>query len=121
MSSNESPVHPSCSDFACSDECCRYGADVFPAEREQLLNEGLASPEEFIGPEVDEEGDLLYRTVVDGRGCKFLLEKRGCRLHAAGKKPLVCIIFPRNHDEAHASYMDGDLPCYPAMFSTVQS
>jgi hypothetical protein len=101
-----------CLKVDCHDECCRYGADVYPEEYAALLEAGLATPEEFTGPEEDEEdGVLLYRTALQARGCIFLKSTRGCRLHESGKKPYVCTIFPRDEAEALEAHLDGYLSC----------
>ncbi len=115
MAQDWQPISFDCRTFDCADACCHYGVDVFPNERQALLDAGLARAEDFIGPEQDEAGDWLYRTRTNEYGCVFLLRSRGCHLHPTGKKPSVCIIFPRDHEEAHESYQAGDLPCYPAM------
>lgn len=115
MTQHWQPISFDCTTFECKDACCRHGADVFPHERDQLVQAGLARPEDFVGPELDDAGDWLFRTRTNSRGCVFLLETRGCRLHPTGKKPAVCIIFPRDVAEVHEAYQDGDLPCYPAM------
>ncbi len=100
-----------CSTFACSDQCCRYGVDVLVKEYNTLIEKELARPGDFSGQEEDEDGVLLYRTVLGRRGCVFLLPKRGCRLHGTKYKPRVCKIFPRDEEEAKEAYQDGYLPC----------
>jgi hypothetical protein len=118
MAENWQPISFDCRTFNCADACCHYGVDVFPHERAALLEAGLAVPENFTEPEVDEMGQLLYRTQTNEYGCVFLLRSRGCRLHPTGKKPSICILYPRDHEEALDSYKDGDLPCYPTMMGT---
>jgi Fe-S-cluster containining protein len=104
---------PDCQRFPCREECCSAGVDVFPQERERLLGEGLASATDFTGPE-DDEGDLLYRTALGARGCVFLREDRGCRLHATGHKPSVCSEVPRDAEEVRELLGYAMLPCHAA-------
>jgi Fe-S-cluster containining protein len=100
----------------CADQCCKYGVDVEIEEYHALIEHGLATPQDFTGPEED-EGCLLYRTALGPRGCIFLLPERGCRLHNTGFKPVVCKIFPRDAEEALEAYEDGYLPCAHAQFA----
>ena len=104
---------PDCLTFPCDDGCCRFGADVWPAERERLIREGHAAADDFEGPERDEEGDLLYRTRTGSRGCVFRKADRGCRLHEFGVKPEVCNLVPRDRAEAKRMFLLGAMPCYP--------
>ncbi len=106
-------VLPDCMTFPCNDGCCKYGADVWPAERDILIVSGHATADDFEGPEEDEEGDLLYRTRIGSRGCVFLNAVRGCRLHLLGTKPEVCRLVPRDRDEAERMYLLDAMPCYP--------
>jgi Fe-S-cluster containining protein len=110
-------IHPPCLTFHCADECCRYGADVEIEEYRRLIDRGLATADEFTGPEED-EGFWMYRTALGPRGCVFLLPGRGCRLHDTGFKPGVCMVFPRDAAEAKEAYEDGYLPCVAEMFRT---
>ena len=104
---------PDCMTFPCAQDCCSHGADVWPAEREALIDAGHARAEQFTGPEPDEDGDWLYRTAVGPLGCVFLAEAgRGCGLHFTGLKPEVCRVVPRDHDEAEELRDDGQLPCF---------
>jgi hypothetical protein len=100
-----------CLNFDCNDQCCQYGADVYPEEYAALLEAGLATQTDFTGPEEEEDGTLLYRTALDKRGCIFLKPTRGCRLHESGIKPYVCTIFPRDEEEAMEAHLDGYLSC----------
>jgi hypothetical protein len=103
---------PDCMTFPCAQDCCSHGADVWPAEREALIAAGHAGAGQFTGPELDDDGDLLYRTAVGPRGCVFLVaEGRGCGLHVTGLKPEVCRVVPRDPDEADELHGDGQLPC----------
>jgi hypothetical protein len=102
---------PPCLKFDCADLCCKYGVDVLPDEYAKLISSHLADPSEFTGPEEDEDGVLLYRTVEGKRGCIFLSDTRGCRLHDTQYKPIVCQLFPRDRAEALEAYQDGYLPC----------
>jgi len=110
ISRNDKPKLSPCLTFPCSDECCTYGADVEIEEYQQLIDHHLAVPEEFTGPEED-DGVMLYRTALGPRGCIFLLPERGCRLHNTPFKPGVCIVFPRDTEEAKEAFEDGYLPC----------
>jgi len=85
--------------------------DVWPHERQRLIDEGLANDNDFTGPEPD-DGDLLYRTALGPRGCVFLLPARGCRLHATGHKPEVCVEVPRDPEEVAELAGYGMLPCH---------
>jgi Fe-S-cluster containining protein len=100
-----------CLKFNCNDLCCSYGADVYIEEYKLLLEKGLASPDDFTGPEEEDDGTLLYRTALGPRGCIFLKSTRGCRLHESGIKPYVCNVFPRDHEEALDAYNEGYLNC----------
>jgi hypothetical protein len=102
---------PPCLKYNCSDLCCKYGVDVLPEEYASLIANHLADPSEFTGPEEDEDGVWLYRTVEGKRGCIFLSATRGCRLHDTQYKPIVCQRFPRDRAEALEAYQDGYLPC----------
>jgi hypothetical protein len=110
ISRNHKPKLSPCLTFACADECCMYGADVEIEEYQKLIENNLAAPGEFTGPEED-EGVMLYRTALGPRGCIFLLPERGCRLHNTQYKPRVCLVFPRDTAEAKEAYEDGYLPC----------
>jgi Fe-S-cluster containining protein len=102
---------PPCLEINCADLCCKYGVDVLPEEYDNLISHNLAQPGEFTGPEEDEEGVLLYRTREGKRGCVFLSDTRGCRLHNTQYKPSTCLVFPRDRAEALEAYQDGYLPC----------
>ena len=104
-----------CMNYPCKDDCCAYGADVWPQERDELLRQNLAQAGDFTGPARDDEGDLLYRTRIGGRGCVFLNPDRGCRLHDTGFKPEVCRVVPRNPAEAEEMHRNGYLPCFHSM------
>jgi hypothetical protein len=110
-SEDHSTSSPDCLKFNCRDKCCMYGADVLPEEYAILISNHLADPGEFTGPEADEDGVMLYRTVEGKRGCIFLSATRGCRLHDTPYKPSVCQLFPRDQAEAQEAYEDGYLPC----------
>lgn len=103
---------PDCMTYPCREECCSYGADVWPDERERMIRAGVATAAEFTGPlEPDECGDVLYRTALGPRGCVFLDARRGCRLHVPGYKPEVCHLAPRDPDEVEEMVEDEILPC----------
>ncbi len=102
---------PPCLKIDCADLCCKYGVDVLPEEYANLIAQHLAEPGEFTGPEADEDGTMLYRTVEGKRGCIFLSSTRGCRLHDTQYKPIVCQLFPRDRAEALEAFQDGYLPC----------
>jgi hypothetical protein len=110
ISRNHKPKLSPCLTFACADDCCTYGADVEIREQRLLIENNLAVPEEFTGPEED-GGVMLYRTALGPRGCIFLLPDRGCRLHNTPFKPSVCLVFPRDTEEAKEAFEDGYLPC----------
>jgi hypothetical protein len=110
ISRNQKPKLSPCLTFACADDCCTYGADVEIKEHKLLIEHNLAKPGEFSGPEED-GGVMLYRTALGPRGCIFLLPDRGCRLHSSKFKPSVCIVFPRDMEEAKEAFEDGYLPC----------
>jgi Fe-S-cluster containining protein len=105
---------PDCRTYPCHEECCSAGVDVFPPERERMLRDGIATEADFTGPETDEEGDVLFRTALGPRGCVFLREDRGCRLHAIGYKPEVCVEVPRDDEEVAEMAELGMLPCHRA-------
>jgi hypothetical protein len=117
-SRNHKPKLSPCLSFACADECCMYGADVEIKEYNQLIEHHLAVPEEFTGPEED-QGVMLYRTALGPRGCIFLLPERGCRLHNTQFKPSVCLVFPRDTEEAQEAFEDGYLPCVEEELSAI--
>jgi hypothetical protein len=100
-----------CLKFGCADLCCKYGVDVLPEEYASLIANHVTDPSEFTGPEEDEDGVWLYRTVEGKRGCIFLSSTRGCRLHDTQSKPIVCQRSPRDRAEALEAYQDGDLSC----------
>jgi len=102
---------PDCRTFPCHDECCFFGADVWPQERARIVRDGLGTEDEFTGPYDDTEGDTLYRTAVGTRGCVFLLPTRGCRLHVSGHKPEACIEFPVDAADADEMVAEDKLPC----------
>lgn len=111
---SEETRHPEfdCISFGCKDECCQYGADVLQKERDLLITGGMAQPDDFMEPTKDEDGNVVCRTRKGPRGCIFLLEKRGCKLHANGRKPTVCLKFPKTSAEATKAYTEGYLPCF---------
>jgi hypothetical protein len=100
-----------CSTFPCREECCSVGVDVWPEERQRMIDDGVAGESDFTGPE-DDDGDLLYRTALGPRGCVFLLPTRGCRLHDTGYKPEVCTEVPRDAEEVAELAGYGMLPCH---------
>jgi len=104
-------LQPDCVTFPCRDDCCSAGCDVWPAERDALLASGMATVADFDEGYEDDEGDWLFRTALGPRGCVFLQEARGCRLHFSGLKPAVCSIVPRHAEEADEMSHDGMLPC----------
>ena len=105
---------PDCLTYPCQQDCCSVGCDVWPRERTALLARGLGSEADFVGPYTDDEGDELFRTAVGVRGCVFLRDDRGCRLHDTGLKPSVCILAPRDPDEVDEMEEEGLLPCREA-------
>ena len=102
---------PDCETFPCREQCCSEGCDVWPHEREALLQHGIAQVSDFDEGYEDDEGDWLFRTALGPRGCVFLSEQRGCRLHTTGLKPAVCIAVPRSIPEADEMAAEGMLPC----------
>jgi len=106
-----------CFSFPCGDSCCQHGADVFAHERDYLISLGMASASDFSGPQTDETGDVLYRTKTGSRGCVFLLDQRGCRLHLSGHKPSVCREWPRNFQEARQAADKDYLPCFSLRYA----
>jgi hypothetical protein len=102
---------PDCRTFPCKEECCSAGVDVWPEERQRMIDGGFATAVDFTGPELDED-DLLYRTALGPRGCVFLDANRGCRLHAIGQKPSVCVAVPRDADEVREMFEDDMMPCH---------
>ncbi|HEX9295650.1 MAG TPA: YkgJ family cysteine cluster protein [Polyangiaceae bacterium] len=103
--------HPDCTTFACKEECCSAGVDVWPEERQRMIDDGVAKADDFTGPELDEE-EWLYRTAIGPRGCVFLQPERGCRLHTIGYKPSVCVQVPRDAEEVAELLDYGMLPCH---------
>ena len=103
--------HPDCMETDCADACCRYGVDVLAEEYERIISLNIASYKEFTKPYIS-DGDILYRTRIRKRGCIFLQPQRGCRLHSTGHKPITCLSFPKNLQEAREAYQDGYLPCF---------
>ncbi len=101
---------PDCRTFPCKEECCSAGVDVWPEERQLLIDANLATEADFTGPELDEE-DLLYRTTLGSRGCVFLDAQRGCRLHVTGLKPSVCVDVPRDKEEVDEMFEENMMPC----------
>jgi Fe-S-cluster containining protein len=104
---------PDCRTFPCREECCSAGVDVWVDERQRMLDDGIASSDDFTGPE-DDDGDVLYRTALGPRGCVFLQPERGCRLHAIGYKPRVCGEVPRDAEEVEELVGYAMLPCHAA-------
>jgi hypothetical protein len=105
-------LQPDCRTFPCKEECCSAGVDVWPEERQRIIDAGHGRAEDFTGPEVDDEDDLLYRTALGPRGCVFLEPTRGCRLHTIGFKPEVCGEVPRDPEEVGELRDYGMLPCH---------
>jgi hypothetical protein len=103
---------PDCCTFPCKEECCSVGVDVWPEERQRMLDDHIATAADFTGPETDEEGDVLYRTALGSRGCVFLQPGRGCRLHSIGYKPSVCGEVPRDAEEVAELVGYDMLPCH---------
>ena len=103
---------PDCRTFPCREECCSAGVDVWPEERQRILDDGIATAAHFTGPETDDEGDVLYRTALGPRGCVFLGDERGCRLHAIGYKPSVCGAVPRDAEEVEEMREEDMMPCH---------
>ena len=106
-----------CFSFPCGDSCCQHGADVFAHERDLLISAGKASASDFSGPTTDKTGDILYRTRTGPRGCVFLMDERGCRLHVSGVKPSVCSVWPRNYREAKRAANENYLPCFSLRYN----
>lgn len=106
-----------CFSFPCGDSCCQHGVDVFSHERELLISEGVATAADFSGPRTDRDGSVMYRTRKGPRGCVFLQDERGCRLHVSGHKPSVCCVWPRTFQEAKRAAGMGYLPCFPLQYN----
>jgi Fe-S-cluster containining protein len=106
-----------CFSFPCADSCCQHGADVFEKERDLLISAGIATASHFSGPKKDKTGTVLYRTQIGTRGCVFLMDDRGCRLHVSGHKPSVCCEWPRTFREAKRAAGEDYLPCFPLRYS----
>ena len=102
---------PDCVTFPCHEECCSEGCDVWPRERDALLQAGLARSSDFSESYEDDDGDTLFRTATTTRGCVFLNPTRGCRLHVTGLKPEVCVLAPRHEAEANEMRDEAMLPC----------
>ena len=102
-----------CVSFPCGDSCCQHGVDVFAHERDLLISVGTAIASDFSEPNTDETGTIMYRTQTGPRGCVFLMDGRGCRLHISGHKPLTCHVWPRDFEEAMCAAGEGYLPCFP--------
>lgn len=105
-----------CFSFPCGDSCCQHGVDVFAHERDLLISAGKATAADFWRPKTDKTGTIMYRTRKGPRGCVFLQEERGCRLHISGHKPLVCRVWPRTFQEAKRAAGKNYLPCFPLHF-----
>ena len=105
-----------CFSFPCADSCCQYGVDVYPDERDMLIAEGMATASDFSGPAADEDGLPMYRTKQGSRGCIFLHNERGCKLHVSGHKPSVCRVWPRTFQEAKSAAGKGYLPCFALQY-----
>lgn len=105
-----------CCSFPCGDSCCQHGVDVFEHERDLLIHAGKATASDFLQPTIDETGAILYRTRIGARGCVFLLDERGCRLHISGYKPSVCSEWPRTFQEAKRAAGENYLPCFPLRY-----
>jgi Fe-S-cluster containining protein len=106
-----------CVSFPCGDSCCQHGVDVFAHERDLLISAGTALESDFSGPNTDEDGAVMYRTQIGPRGCVFLMDGRGCRLHISGHKPLTCHVWPRTFQEAQCAAGEGYLPCFPLRYN----
>jgi hypothetical protein len=102
---------PDCSKFSCDDACCRFGVDVWPEEAENLIAAGVATAADFTGPEADDAGDVLFRTALGPRGCVFLKDGRGCRLHGTPLKPITCVKMPSSDEDIEYMLADGIMPC----------
>lgn len=97
--------------YACKDDCCGSGCDVWPHERAALLAAGLAVDSDFVDPYSVDGSDGLVRTALGPRGCVFLKADRGCRLHGSGLKPDVCVTAWASPASADAMQAEGLLPC----------
>lgn len=106
-----------CCSFPCGDSCCQHGADVFAHERDSLISVGVATASDFLEPKTDKTGTTMYRTRVGARGCTFLQDERGCRLHISGHKPVVCCEWPRTFQEAKRAASEDYLPCFPLRYN----
>jgi len=105
-----------CFSFSCGDSCCQHGVDVYAHERDLLILAGKATASDFLQPQTDKMGTTMYRTRVGMRGCVFLLDERGCRLHVSGHKPSVCSEWPRTFQEAKRAASEDYLPCFPLRY-----
>ena len=110
-----------CVSFPCEDSCCQHGVDVFAHERDLLISVGKAIASDFSEPNTDETGTIMYRTQIGPRGCVFLMNERGCRLHISGHKPLVCHVWPRTFQEAMCAASEGYLPCFSLRYNKEDS
>lgn len=106
-----------CFSFPCGDSCCQHGVDVLAHERDLLISVGKATAADFLGPKTDKTGTPVYRTRKGSRGCVFLLDERGCRLHISGHKPLVCRVWPRTLQEAKRAASKDYLPCFSLRYN----
>ena len=109
---NTKSDHPDCFSIACGDACCQYGVDVTGGERKRLIASGQATASNFRWSNRDEDGVVYYRTRKGARGCVFLKDSRGCKLHGGDLKPVVCSVWPRTHREAREAAGKGALPCF---------
>jgi len=101
-----------CMTFPCEDGCCRLGVRVTEEEKKRILASGLGVAEDFDPNPIEEEDGNYYHTIVTYRGCTFLLPSRGCRLHAHGVKPEICLYFPFDLEDAREMFEEDAMPCF---------
>ena len=104
---------PDCRTFPCKEECCSAGVDVWPEERQRIIDAGHGRAEDFTGPERDEEDDLLYRTALGPARVRLSRSRRaGAGCTPIGFKPEVCSEVPRDAEEVGELREYGMLPCH---------
>ncbi len=101
-----------CMTFPCGDGCCTLGVCASKEEKERIIASKLGTEEDFDPEPIEEYDGIHYHTRVTMRGCVFLNPTRGCRLHQAGVKPVICSNFPFDLEDAQEMFEEDAMPCF---------
>ena len=102
---------PDCRTYPCKEECCSWGVDVEPEERQRMIEDGIATEADFTGPQLY-EGEPLYRTALSGRGCVFLC-RRASAVFTRSVTNRACALPFRAIPKKWPSMLEDDqMPCH---------